>query len=228
MKKIKPPVVMLLAAGRGERLRPLTDTTPKALININGETTLIETHLKRLKKLELTEIVINVAWLGQKIISHLGDGSQYGVNIRYSDESNSALETAGGIINALELLGSQPFIVINSDIYTDFDFRQLQLKQNKLAQLVLVPNPDFHPQGDFFILNNECHPSEGDKFTFSGIAMYHPDFFKGITVKVLALGPILQAAIAESQVNATLYNGLWFDIGTPERLTEIQKQLQKS
>ena len=150
---------MLLAAGRGERMRPLTDNTPKALVRIKDNSTLIELHIKKLKALDFTDIVINIAWLGEKIIDHLGDGSNYGVNIQYSDECDSALETAGGIIKALDLLGSEPFIVINSDIYTDYDFSFLQLHKNKLAQLILVPNPEFHPEGDFFIKNENCHPT---------------------------------------------------------------------
>lgn len=217
---------MLLAAGRGDRMRPLTDNTPKALVEVVNNTTLIEMHIRRLKSLGFTDIVINIAWLGKKIVNYLGDGSNYGVSIQYSDENDSALETAGGIINALQYLGSEPFIVINSDIYTDYDFSQLQLCQNKLAQIVLVPNPEFHPEGDFFIHNNKLHQSDGEKFTFSGIALYHPDFFKGLSPEVLALGPLLRAAITEFKIEAEVHYGKWFDIGTLERLSEIQSFLR--
>jgi len=214
---------MLLAAGRGERMQPLTNTIPKPLLEIKNDTSLIELHIKKLKSLGFTDIVINIAWLGEKIVSKLGDGSHYGVNIQYSDEADSALETAGGIINALELLGGKPFIVINADIVTDYDFSQLQLRENKLAQLVLVPNPEFHPEGDFFIHNNSVHPLEGDKFTFSGIALYHPDFFKNCAAGVLALGPLFRHAIDNFSIEAEVYRGAWFDIGTPERFTDIKK-----
>ncbi len=219
------PKVMLLAAGRGERMRPLTDTIPKPLIEITDNITLIELHINRLKSLGFTDIVINVAWLGEKIMNFLGDGSRYGVTIQYSDETDNALETAGGIINALEVLGPDAFIVINSDIYTDYDFSHLQLKDDKLAQLVLVPNPEFNPEGDFFMKEKKLNATEGEKFTFSGIALYHPDFFKGLPQSKLALGPLLRKGITNSQINAEVYYGQWFDIGTPERLSEIQNYL---
>ncbi len=218
---------MLLAAGRGERMRPLTDTSPKPLLRITDDTSLIEFHIKKLKLLGLTDIIINIAWLGEQVIEQLGDGSDYGVKIEYSNEGDSALETAGGIINALVLLGSEPFIVINSDIVTDYDFTQLQLQDHKLAQLVLVPNPAFHPEGDFYMENNTVHPSAGTKFTFSGIGMYHPDFFTGLPLGVLALGPILRTAINDAKLDAEIHFGDWFDVGTPERLTEIQIRLKK-
>jgi len=220
--------VMLLAAGRGDRMRPLTDNTPKPLLKLNESTTLIEAHIKRLNSVGLNEIVINIAWLGHQIVNYLGDGSRYGVNIQYSDEADTALETAGGIINALDLLGSEPFIVINADIYTNYDFSLLRLQDSKLAQLVLVPNPDFHPEGDFYIKNNVCHPTDGEKFTFSGIAIYHPNFFKGLTVDILPLGPLIRSAIAEFKINAEVYYGEWSDVGTPERLHEIQRSLQNN
>ncbi|MFV2060952.1 MAG: N-acetylmuramate alpha-1-phosphate uridylyltransferase MurU [Gammaproteobacteria bacterium] len=219
------PKVMLLAAGRGERMRPLTDRIPKPLIEITANTTLIELHINRLKSIGFTDIVINLAWLGEKIVQLLGDGSRFGVTIEYSDEGDNALETAGGIINALDLLGAEPFIVINSDIYTDYDFKHLYLQQDKLAQLVLVPNPEFHREGDFFMKDNTINNSEGEKFTFSGIAMYHPDFFKGLAAGPLALGPLLRHAIADATINAEIYNGAWFDIGTPDRLSTIQNYL---
>jgi len=222
------PKVMLLAAGRGERMRPLTDNIPKPLLEIQKNISLIEYHIKKLKFSGLTDIVINISWLGDQIVEFLGDGSNYGVNIQYSDERECALETAGGIIKALGFLGPEPFIVINSDIYTDYDPTLLQLKKNKLAQLVLVPNPEFHPEGDFYMNNKNLHPAQGEKFTFSGIALYHPDFFKGLEIGVLALAPLFQSAIADFKIDAEVFYGKWFDIGTPERLNEIKHELLNS
>ncbi|VAX01288.1 Glucose-1-phosphate thymidylyltransferase [hydrothermal vent metagenome] len=224
----KKPRVMLLAAGRGERMRPLTDHTPKPLLGINDDTSLIELHIKNLKLQGFTNIIINVAWLGQKIIEQLGDGDNYGVDIQYSNEHDTPLETAGGIIKALPLLGSEPFIAINSDIYSDFDYKLLALNPNELAQLILVPNPRFHPEGDFFMNSGKLDATIGEKYTFSGIAMYHPDFFKGLAIEVLALAPLLRKAILECKISAQVYSGNWFDIGTPERLNEIKSFLFKN
>jgi MurNAc alpha-1-phosphate uridylyltransferase len=221
------PKVMILAAGRGKRMQPLTDSIPKPLLEVTENTTLIELHIKRLQSLGFIEIVINVAWMGEKIISYLGDGSRYGVTIEYSNENDNALETAGGIINALDLLGSEPFIVINADIYTDYDFSHLRLQNNNQAQLVLVPNPEFNIDGDFFIKDDILNSSEGVKFTFSGIAIYHPGFFKNLPRGSLALGPLLREAISKSRINAEVYYGKWFDIGTPERLLKLQNYLLK-
>lgn len=219
---------MLLAAGRGERMRPLTDSLPKPLLKIQNNISLIEYQIKKLKSAGLTDIVINISWLGDQIVDFLGDGSSYGVNIQYSDERECALETAGGIIKALKFLGPEPFIVINSDIYTDYDPAVLQLQKNKLAQLVLIPNPEFHPEGDFYMNNKKLHPAQGEKFTFSGIAMYHPDLFKGLPIDVLALAPLLRSAITEFKIEAEVFYGKWFDIGTPERLNEIKHELLNS
>ncbi len=219
---------MLLAAGRGERMRPLTDNTPKPLLEISNNTSLIELHIKNLKAQGFNDIVINIAWLGEKIIERLGDGLDYGVNIQYSNEFDTALETAGGIVKALPLLGSHAFIVINSDIYSEFDYKRLTLNQNELAQLILVPNPDFHPEGDFFMNSGKLHATAGEKFTFSGIAMYHPDFFKGLAIEIRALAPLLRSAIAQGKISAQVYSGNWFDIGTVERLNEIKSYLLKN
>ncbi len=235
---------MILSAGRGERMRPLTDTVPKALLKAAGKS-LIEYHIEALVKAGITELVINLAWLGEKIEAQLGDGSQYGAKISYSREEQ-ALETAGGIIKALSLLGEEPFIVINGDIFTDYSFAQLQslargsLKADQTAHLVLIPNPEHHKKGDFYCHNHQLSDDEdvnqGQRYTFSGIAYYKPEFFQNtflaqesVTSGIIEkqkLAPLLRAAMKEKKVSGEVYKGLWLDIGTPERLQEINKQLE--
>lgn len=217
---------MILAAGRGERMRPLTDETPKPLLKVGGKM-LIEYHLEKLKTAGINEIVINHAWLGNKIEQALGDGSRYGLNIHYSPETE-ALETAGGIINALPLLKSlndteDAFIVINGDIFCDYDFAKLS---SGLAHLVLVNNPPQHSQGDFVLTQSGLIDAEGaDKLTFSGIGVYHPDLFKAYPQGKQALAPILRNAMQQHQVSGELYAGVWHDIGTPDRLNELDLYL---
>lgn len=217
---------MILAAGRGERLRPLTDTTPKPLIKVAGKS-LIEYHLENLAKAGIKDIIINTAWLAEKIHAQLGDGSRYGVSIRYSDEGY-ALETAGGIINALPLLGEQPFLVINGDIWTDFDFSTLPaLKAEYLAHLVLVDNPEHNTQGDFSLKNALLKNSGENSYTFSGIGIYRPAFFSGQKEGISALGPLLRQKAKLNLVSAQLYNGLWTDAGSVERLQQLEQQLSE-
>jgi MurNAc alpha-1-phosphate uridylyltransferase len=217
---------MILAAGRGERMRPLTDTLPKPLLKIAAKS-LIEYHIEALVNVGITELVINHAWLGDKIEAQLGDGSQYGADIVYSKEEQ-ALETAGGIIKALCLLGDEPFIVLNGDIFTDYNFLpKVDLCADKMAHLILVPNPKHHQQGDFYCqdrLVSAQENKEGKRFTFSGIAYYKPDFFRNIKAGKQALAPLLRKAMSEQQVSGEVYRGLWLDIGTPERLVEINKK----
>lgn len=221
---------MILAAGRGERMRPLTDTTPKPLLQIAGKS-LLEYHIEALVQAGITELVINHAWLGEKIEHYLGDGSRYGATIHYSRESE-ALETAGGIKNALPLLGDQPFIVVNGDIFTDYPFAQLKISAAKLssavqAHLVLVNNPQHHPQGDFYCRNEllfdrqQSPKSDELAWTFSGIACYAPAFFAGMAIAKQALAPMLRFAMAKQQVSGEIYHGDWWDIGTPQRLQEL-------
>lgn len=218
--------VMLLAAGRGDRMRPLTDTIPKPLLKV-GEYSLIEHHIFRLKQMNLNEIVINHAWLGEQIKTKLGDGSKFGVSIHYSEEPELApLETAGGIIRALPFLGATAFIVINADIWTNFDFSLLQLDETYRAHLVMVPNPEFHQQGDFFLEQTELHPEYGEKLTFSGIGIYHPDFFKQQPSGPLALAPLLHEAIKHHQISAECYQGIWCDVGTPNRLQVLNQSVK--
>ncbi len=229
---------MILAAGRGERMRPLTDTRPKPLLEVGGRS-LLAWHLAALARAGIHDIVINHAWLGAQIVAALGDGSRYGVRIRYSDENGSPLETAGGIIQALPLLGSEPFLVVNGDIWTDFDFaRPPLLDAEATASLILVPNPPQHPRGDFGLLpraDGACdilaYPQRlqavdaAPRHTFSGIAVYRPEFFAACLPGRQPLLPLLCAAAAAGRVRGRLYRGLWSDVGTPERLHDLDERL---
>ncbi len=228
---------MILAAGRGERMRPLTDSVPKALLKVAG-CPLIEHHIKALYRAGIRDIVINHAWLGDQIEQSLGDGQQFGVNIAYSAEQ-TALETAGGIRHALRLLGKDPFLVINADIWTDFPLVQLlttakkQLKSSIWAHLLLVTNPPHHPEGDFclreqdpVVYNKGIYP-DSPCLTFSGIGIYHPKIFCFLDEGPQALAPVLRALIQEQHISAEAYTGDWFDIGTPQRLDEINAYLAK-
>lgn len=223
---------MILAAGRGERMRPLTDHTPKPLLKVGGKP-LIVWHLERLAKAGITEVVINHAHLGEQIEISLGNGQQWGVSIQYSPEQ-VALETAGGIANALPLLGQEAFLVVNGDIYIDIDFANCKinaanvLNAKQLAHLVLVNNPKQHVVGDF-ALNGRLVSSEGpEKLTFSGVGVYHPSLFEHVEKGQPAkLAPILRDAMLEHQVSGEHFQGEWHDIGTPERLYALDQQLLK-
>ncbi|MEH6357620.1 MAG: nucleotidyltransferase family protein [Pseudomonadales bacterium] len=217
---------MILCAGRGERMRPLTDISPKPLLQVGGKP-LVQYHIEKLAQAGVTEIVINHAWLGEKIEQTLGDGSQWGVNIQYSAEAK-ALETAGGIIKALPLLGDESFIIVNGDVWSDYPFEQLLLIKPKAAHLVLVTNPEQHPQGDFS-LNDSGHISaQGDKkFTYSGISVLNPLLFSELEVGRMPLAPLLRQAMDAQQVSGELYYGDWVDVGTPERLTRLDESVRK-
>ena len=221
---------MILAAGRGERMRPLTDNLPKPLLKVAGKM-LIEYHLEKLKAAQVTEVVINHAWLGEKIEQALGNGSRYGLTIRYSPEVE-ALETAGGIINALPLLideRNNEFIVINGDIFCDYELSNLPSSLSGLAHLLLVENPEHHLQGDFALTNSGLLEQTGEnKQTFSGIGVYHADLFKDYPKGKLALAPILRKAMDQQQVTGEFYQGIWHDIGTPERLSELDLYLKNN
>jgi len=217
---------MILAAGRGERLRPLTDETPKPLIKVAGKS-LIEYHLLNLANAGFTEIVINTAWLADKIHETLGNGNHYGVSIQYSDEG-TALETAGGIINALSLLGNEPFLVVNGDTWCDFDFSSLpDLKNNVQAHLVLVDNPDHNHNGDFALENGLIKNSGNNMFTFSGIGLYRADFFAEQHSGSVPLAPIIRKKCEAGLVSGQLYKGQWTDVGSIERLQELEAQLSQ-
>jgi MurNAc alpha-1-phosphate uridylyltransferase len=215
---------MILAAGRGKRLRPLTDTTPKPLIKVAGKS-LIEYHLINLAKAGITKIIINTAWLAEKIHEQLGDGSNYGVSIQYSDEGE-ALETAGGIINALPLLGNEPFLVINGDIWFDYDLSKLpELATDKQAHLVLIENPEHNKKGDFALHNNVIKNTTGVMYTFSGIGLYCADFFAEQKPGAAPLAPIIRNKSKENLVSGEIYIGEWTDVGTLKRLQELEKKL---
>lgn len=219
---------MILAAGRGERMRPLTDLLPKPLLTVAGKA-LIHYHLEALRAAAVQDIVINHAWLGHLLPEHLGTGQQFGMNISYSNEGAEGLETAGGIKKALPLLGDEPFMVINGDIFSDYPYQQLmdKLTPDSLAHLVLVPNPQQHPKGDFGISAAGLALAEAAQcFTFSGIAVYRPEFFSAVAEGKQKLAPYLRDAMAQQQVTAELYQGVWHDIGTVQRLTELSAQLE--
>jgi len=216
---------MILAAGRGERMRPLTDHTPKPLLKA-ADKPLIEYTIEALVSAGITEIVINLAHLGNQLKTYLGDGSQYQAHIQYSDEGETGLETAGGIKNALPLLGDSPFLVINGDIYCDFPLQSLLNKPIDLAHLILVNNPVHHPNGDFSLQAQATLTSEGkEKFTFSGIGLYHPDLFADLEPGKSALAPLLKKVMKNQRISGELYSGFWMDIGSPERLENLSNFL---
>ena len=214
---------MILAAGKGERMRPLTLTTPKPLVPAAGKP-LIEYHLEALARAGITEVVINHAWLGQQIEDHLGDGSRYGLSIRYSPEGEP-LETGGGIFKALPLLGEAPFLLVNGDIWTDYDFARLLAPMPGLAHLVLVDNPGHHGRGDFHLTDG--HVRDGDEapgtLTFSGISVLDPALFAGCQPGAFKLAPLLRQAMAEGRVSGEHYRGQWVDVGTLERLADVER-----
>lgn len=216
---------MILAAGKGERMRPLTLHTPKPLVRAAG-TPLIEFHLQALLQAGFRELVINHAWLGQQIEDHLGDGARFGLSIRYSPEGEP-LETGGGIFRALPLLGDEPFLVVNGDVWTDFDFSRLRQPLNGLAHLVLVDNPEHHPRGDFRLAGGRVSDAvEGEpSLTYSGIAVLHPRLFEGCQPGAFKLAPLLRQAMAAGQVTGEHFSGRWVDVGTHERLTEVERLL---
>jgi MurNAc alpha-1-phosphate uridylyltransferase len=213
---------MLLAAGRGERMRPLTDTTPKPLLRIGGQT-LIERHIHALARAGITELVINHAHLGEQLVAALGDGHGCGVSIAWSAESGGALETGGGIFNALPLLGEAPFLVVNTDVWTDFPFAGLPAGIDGLAHLVMVDNPEHHPGGDFSLSAGRLSQRGPAMLTFSGIGVYHPALFAGCSPGAFPLAPLLRRAMDAGQVSGEHYRGVWFDIGTPERLEAVNR-----
>jgi MurNAc alpha-1-phosphate uridylyltransferase len=218
---------MILAAGRGERLRPLTDTTPKPLLYA-GKHRLIEYTIMSLVKAGITDIVINYAHLGEQFPEVLGDGSQYGATIEYSPELEGGLETAGGIIKALPLLGDEPFIVVNGDIWTDYPFADLLKRELKPAQtchLVLVMNPEHNPNGDFGLRSGLVTEAAVQRYTFSGIAIYRPEMFQGKTVTKQPLKPYLLNAIQAKAASGEFYFDNWFDIGTEHRLEQLTQRL---
>ncbi|MBQ9273876.1 MAG: nucleotidyltransferase family protein [Succinivibrio sp.] len=230
---------MLLAAGRGERLRPLTDVTPKPLIKVGGKP-LLQWHLERLYAAGVREVVINSAHLGEQIVEFAGDGSRFGLKISHSQEPPGGLETLGGIVKALPFLGDEPFLVVNSDIYTDADYGDfvraaaaLSPQENgtaPLGVLFLTDNPPHHPQGDFALQNPALLPSaviKGGAYTFSGIALYHPGAFAGFDAARRPLRPLFDRMIEQGTLAGDILKGRWFDVGTAERLAQTEAYVER-
>jgi len=218
--------VMILAAGRGERLRPLTDTCPKPLLCVAGKP-LIQYTIENLQRAGFSEIVINVAYLGEQIRQTLGDGKQFGVTLVYSVEE-TALETAGGIIQALPLLGDAPFLVVNADIACDFPFAHLHKPLQGLAHLVMIANPAHNSNGDFYLSKSSVLQTTGEpKLTFSGIGLYHPHLFANLTAGKRKLAPLLLEKMAQGFITGELFTGFWMDIGSKERLQALEAHLKK-
>jgi MurNAc alpha-1-phosphate uridylyltransferase len=215
---------MILAAGRGERMRPLTDRLPKPLLPVAGKPLIVH-HIERLVEAGIHDLVINHAHLGGLIEAELGDGSHWGAQISYSAE-DTALETGGGIFRALPLLGEAPFLVVNGDIWCDVDFGTLRLPEGMLAHLVLVPNPAHHLKGDFVLQGGLVKEGEVVRLTFSGIGLYHPRLFTACRPGAFPLAPLLRAAMAEGRVSGECHAGYWVDVGTPDRLKELDQQLR--
>lgn len=223
---------MILAAGRGERFRPVTDTTPKPLIAVQGEP-LIERHLRALVAAGVVDIVINLGWLGQRIRERLGDGAAFGARIEYSDEGWPALETGGGVFNALPLLGTEPFLLVNADVWTDYPLRDLvsrarQLPEPDLAHLVLVPNPRHNLKGDFG-LDGDRVVTATRPYTFSGLSVQRPALFASVPAsqkgQAFPLLPLWRDAVDAGKLGGEVFNGRWSDVGTPERLKALEQAL---
>ena len=215
---------MLLAAGRGERMRPITDSLPKPLVPVAGRP-LITWHLAALARAGIREVVINLSWLGEQLRDALGDGRRYGVRISFSEEGPVALETGGGIFRALPHLGPGPFLVVNADVWSDVDFGALALEPAAHARLVLIATPPHHPRGDFGLDGEYVVQREHGRFTYSGIGVYRPEFFAGCEPGRFPLLPLLNRAIAARLVRGQLHGGSWCDVGSPERLRDLEARL---
>ncbi|MGC3982517.1 MAG: nucleotidyltransferase family protein [Steroidobacteraceae bacterium] len=219
---------MILAAGRGERMKPLTDAQPKPLLKVGGKA-LIEYHIESLASTGFRDLVINTGWLGEQIPQYLGDGSRWGVRIAYSHEGWPALETGGGLFKALPLLDHQPFLVVNGDVWTDWRAvapqLPLQWRDTTLAHLVLVPNPPQHVRGDFGLQQGRVTDQAEQRHTFSGIGFYHPDLFAGCQSGPFKLAPLLYEQARVGRISGELFTGAWHDIGTPERLRQLDQKL---
>lgn len=214
-------IVMILAAGRGERLRPLTDTTPKALVDVNG-ISLLERHLAALALAEVTDVVINLGWLGAQIMDRVGSGERYGLRVIYSDEGDNVLETGGGVHRALPILGERPFVVMNADILTDIPIASLQIRDNAVAHLVLVDTPTYRSHGDFELEQDRIRNSDVPRYTFSGVGIYRPEFFSDCEAGRFSIVPMLREAADAGTLQGSLHSGVWADVGTPERLAALK------
>lgn len=214
---------MILAAGRGERLRPLTDTIPKALVEVQGQSVL-ERHLEKLGAAGIEDVVVNLGWLGHQIQNRIGSGSAFGLNVEFSDEGDDVLETGGGIHNALHLLGDEPFLVVNADIYTDMHVPDVTLTDKALGHLVLVPVPEYRDTGDFDLIDGLVRNSQTPSMTYGGIAIYRPELFDGCSAGRFSIVPMFRKAADEGRLQGALYEGLWADVGTSERLLAANRR----
>jgi len=220
---------MILAAGRGERMRPLSYTTPKPLLQAGGKP-LLQYHLEKLAAAGIFEIVINTGRLGRQIEACLGSGRSWGISIAYSHEGDSPLDTGGGIRRALPLLGAGPFLLVNGDIWIARDFRSLpQDLGTDLAHLVMVSNPPHHPEGDFILMQGRlAADGDGNRLTYAGLGVFSPELFRGCREEVFPLVPLLRSAMREGRISGVFYTGDWLDVGTPERLQELDLKMKKS
>lgn len=217
---------MILAAGRGERMKPLTDKMAKPLLPVAGKP-LIQYHVENLAAIGIEEIVINLAWKGSLIRDALGDGARFGVRITYSDEGDAALETGGGVFNALPLLGPGPFAVVSGDVWTDYPLERLThaLQEGDVAHFVVVPNPDFHARGDFGLAQGRLTRG-GEKYTYGNLGVFRPEFFAGCAPGRFALAPLMFEWIDRRKVSGELYRGRWHNVGTPAQLAELDSSLR--
>ncbi len=213
---------MILAAGRGERLRPLTATIPKCLVEVRGQS-LLERHLRHVRDAGIESVVVNLGWLGDKIEARIGSGDAFGLDVRYSREGDDILETGGGIVKALPLLGDEPFVVINADVFTEMPVPVVELGPDMLGHLVLVPTPDYRPSGDFHLVDGLIRNSDEPTLTFSGVAVYRPEFFAHCEPVRFPLAPMLREAADSGRLSGSLYKGLWADVGTPDRLAALNR-----
>lgn len=217
---------IVLAAGRGERLRPLTDAVPKPLVPVAGKP-LIAYHLEALAAAGVSEVVVNLSWLGAQIRAALGSGTRYGIRITYSEEGSEPLETGGGIFRALPLLGSAPFLVVNADIWTEMDFRRCaRLADDADAHIVLTSNPAHHPRGDFALTAGRVVDAPAERLTYTGVGVYRPEFFAGCTAGKFPLLPLLRRALAAGRLTGERFVGPWFDVGAPDRLAALEAWLR--
>jgi len=215
-------IAMILAAGRGERLRPLTDTTPKSLVEIGGQS-LLERHLLKIRNAGVETVVINLGWRGADIVRRVGAGTRYGLQVVYSQEGDNVLETGGGIHKALPLLGSGPFLVLNADVYTDMPIPRVELAADALGHLVMVPKPAYRDNGDFDLRDGLIRNSDAAKLTFSGVAVYKPEFFSECEAGRFPLAPMLREAADAGRLSGEIYEGLWEDVGTMARLEALNR-----